>query len=60
MGEKKEHLPLHMDRDFSPPLLKALNGLERGSKQLRQFLLRLAEVGSDAGKFAAAHWMISC
>jgi hypothetical protein len=41
MGKKKEHLPLHVDRDSPPPLFKALDGLERSSKELCQFILRL-------------------
>jgi hypothetical protein len=60
MGEKEEHLPLHMDRDSSPPLFKALDSLERGSKDLRHFLLCLPQIGSYAGKFAAPHLIDSC
>jgi hypothetical protein len=41
MGKKKERLPLHVDRDSPPPLFKALDRLEGGSKELCQFLLSL-------------------
>jgi hypothetical protein len=34
MGKKKEHLPLHVDRDSSPPLLKTLDGLKGCPKEL--------------------------
>lgn len=60
MGEKKEHLPLNMDRDSSPPLFKALDGFERRPKELCQLLLRLAQIAPDAGKFAFAHLIDSC
>jgi hypothetical protein len=55
MGKEKEHLPLHVDRDSSPPLFKALDRLEGGSKELRQLLLGLPQIGSDARKFALVH-----
>jgi hypothetical protein len=55
MDKKKEHLPLHMDRDSSPPLFKALDGLEGSPKELCQFFLCLPQIASHARKFAFAH-----
>jgi hypothetical protein len=55
MGKQKQGLPLHMDRDLSPPLFKALDGLERGSKELSQFLLSLSQIRSYFGEFGIVH-----
>lgn len=38
-GPQKEHLPLDVHRDSSPPLFEALNAPERRSQELRHFFL---------------------
>jgi hypothetical protein len=60
MGKKKEALPLHVDGDSSPPLLKALDRFEGGSKELGQFFLGLPQVSPYTGKLAVSHVIDSC
>jgi hypothetical protein len=48
--EKKQHLSLDMNRNFSPALFKALHSLERNSQQLRHLFLGLAQLASNLGK----------
>jgi len=60
MGKKKETLPLHVDGDSPPPLFKALDRFEGGSKELGQFFLGLPQVSPYTGKFAVSHVVDSC
>jgi hypothetical protein len=55
MGKKKKALPFHVDGNSPPPLLKALDRFEGGSKELGQFFLGLPQVSSYAGKLAVSH-----
>jgi hypothetical protein len=60
MGKKKKALPLHVNGDSPPPLFKALDRLERGSKELRQLFLGLPQVSPYVGKFSVSHGIDSC
>jgi hypothetical protein len=51
VSEKKQHLSLDMNRDFSPALFKALHSFKRSSQQLRHLFLGLVQLASNPEKF---------
>jgi len=51
-------MPFRMNRDGPQSLHVTMNGLNRGSKQLRHLLLRLAQFLSDGHEFLAIHYLL--
>jgi hypothetical protein len=54
-GPQKEHLPLDVHRDSSPPLFEALNAPERRSQELRDFLLSFFKFLTKRLEFFGVH-----
>lgn len=54
-GQQKEHLPLGVGRDVSPPLLEALHRLDGRAQQRGKLPLRFFQIDSDSGKFFRIH-----
>jgi hypothetical protein len=53
---QKKGLSLHMRRDLPPTLLKALNGLERGSQELPHLFLGLLKFFTESLKLFTIHF----
>jgi hypothetical protein len=51
-GLQKEKLPFNMDRYIAPPLLKALDGLQRYPQEMTDLALGFGQKLSDDGKFS--------
>lgn len=54
-SRQENELSFNMSRNTSPPLLIALNSLDRGPKQLGKFFLGLAQSLSEVYKFLLVH-----
>jgi hypothetical protein len=54
-GPQKEHLPLDVHRNSSPPLFEALNAPERRSQELRNFLLSFFKFLTERLEFFGVH-----
>jgi hypothetical protein len=55
MREKKQHLSLDMNRNFSPSLLVTMHSLNRCTKQLSHLFLRFVEFLADMTEFLSIH-----
>jgi hypothetical protein len=55
VGKKKQDLSFYMAGNFSPTLLKALYGFERGPKQLSHLALSFSQLMTDFRELTFSH-----
>jgi hypothetical protein len=58
-GLQKEHLPFDVRGNLSPPLFKALDGLDRRPQELRHLLLGLSQVLAEKTELFGIHEILT-